>query len=249
MNNFSKRDKSILVGLYFSKFDKEGLITFGFGGFTEAFNVIGLALGVQPASLKNYRDEFDPLFPNERKGWHKRSMRDYCKKIYTDFSGLSLQNFTSLLKQTLYKDHELDVLIEELDALDENENGTFAKRLLTGQAAEQYFLSAYKDISFFNGLEIKDATKFGCGFDFKLYAPHISYAVEVKGLNDTHGNIMLTAKEHTVASRMGERYFLFVVRNFKEKPLHDLYKNPVNGNLIFNKNEQQITQTSWTTRL
>ena len=54
----------------------------GFESFTEAFNVIGYAMGSQPASIKNYRDEFDPLFPNRRQGWHKRPIRDYCRKVF-----------------------------------------------------------------------------------------------------------------------------------------------------------------------
>lgn len=243
------REKSILAGLYLSKFDGEGLKTFGFGGFTEAFNVIGLTLGVRPGSIKNYRDEFDPFFPNNRKGWHQRPIREYCKKIYDSFGGLSLENFTSLLKQTLYKEHELDLLIEEVAASDIDTDGSFAKRLLTGQAAEQYFMNSFMSIPSFYGLNIRDATKLGCGFDFQLYSPSVSLAVEVKGLNDKRGNITLTEKEHAVASRMGERYFLFVVKNFKEKPFHDLYQNPLGEGLVFNKLEQHITQTSWMTRM
>lgn len=67
-SNLTVRRKLILSGLYLSKFDSEGLKSLGFDSFTEAFNVIGYALGSQPASIKNYRDEFDPLFPNRRKG-------------------------------------------------------------------------------------------------------------------------------------------------------------------------------------
>ena len=60
------REKLILVGLYLSKYDSLGLKRLGFSSFVEAFNVIGYALGSKPASIKNYRDEFDPLFPNRR---------------------------------------------------------------------------------------------------------------------------------------------------------------------------------------
>lgn len=73
--SISLRDKLVLTGLYLSKFDEAGLKRLGFKTFTEAFNVIGYALGAKPASIKNYRDEFDPLFPNRRKGWHKRETR------------------------------------------------------------------------------------------------------------------------------------------------------------------------------
>ena len=71
------REKLILTGLYLSKYDSVGMRKLGFESFVEAFNVIGYALGEKPASIKNYRDEFDPLFPNKRKGWHKRPTRQY----------------------------------------------------------------------------------------------------------------------------------------------------------------------------
>ena len=74
---YSTRDKSILIGLYLSKFDKDGLKSLGFSGFMEAFNTLGLAVGAKPLSLRNYRDEFDPYFSNPRIGWSKRVLRDY----------------------------------------------------------------------------------------------------------------------------------------------------------------------------
>jgi len=79
------RESPIIAGLYLSKFDSLGLEELGFGSFVEAFNVIGYALGSKPASIKNYRDEFDPLFPNRRRGWHKRPIRDYCLKVFERF--------------------------------------------------------------------------------------------------------------------------------------------------------------------
>ena len=62
MKKLTLREKSILSGLYLSKFDAGGLKFLGFDNFTEAFNVIGLALGVKPASVKNYMNEFDLCF-------------------------------------------------------------------------------------------------------------------------------------------------------------------------------------------
>jgi len=62
----AKREKVILVGLYpsISKYDSLGLKRLGFESFAEAFNIIGYTLGSRPASIKNYRDEFDPMFSN-----------------------------------------------------------------------------------------------------------------------------------------------------------------------------------------
>ena len=246
MGKLTLRDKSILAGLYLSKFDVVGLESLGFENYTEAFNVVGFALGVQPRSVKNYRDEFDPLFPNDRQGWHKRETRKYCKDIYDAYQHLNLVEFTSLIKDVVYKDHDLDLLMEEV-AKDVGEGeSTFAKRLITGQAAEQYFRDSFAEVDLFQGHKLHDTTKFGCGFDFKLVTDDSSpyFGVEVKGLNDKSGSVALTNKEYAVAGLLAERYFLFVVKNFKEKPFHQIYRNPIK-NLDFSKIEQKIIQTSW----
>src|SRR6202790_5830661 len=94
----TKREKLLLVGLYLSKYDSLGLKKLGFESFAEAFNVIGYALGSKPASIKNYRDEFDPFFPNRRKGWHKRQIRAYCHKVLKENKGLDFESFTGLIK-------------------------------------------------------------------------------------------------------------------------------------------------------
>ncbi len=97
MNSLPKRDKLIVAGLFLSKFDQGGLQTLGFSGFIEAFNAFGFGLGGRPASIKNYRDEFDPIFPNPRKGWHTRPLREHCREIL-DLSGhLSLSAYIELL--------------------------------------------------------------------------------------------------------------------------------------------------------
>jgi hypothetical protein len=248
MKALSLREKSILAGLYLSKFDLEGLRRLGFDGFVEAFNVIGAALGIRPASIKNYRDEFDPLFPNRRKGWHNRPIRGYCKAIFDTFGGLDLEKFTNLLQRIIYKEHDLELLMEEVER-QQGEDRSFAKRLVTGQAAEQYFKSVYRQITFFRDLELEDTTKHGCGFDFRLRTTDSFYGVEVKGMTESSGGIVLTDKEHGVASLLKNRFFLFVVKNFKENPFHELYQDPLNGRLLFNRVEQRTIQISWTTRL
>ena len=248
MKKLTLREKSILAGLYLSKFNTDGLKFLGFDSFTEAFNVIGLALGVQPASVKNYRDEFDPLFPNKRKGWHKREIRKYCKNIYDAFHTLNLTNFSDLLKDIIYKDHDLDILMEEIAKTEGERGSSFAKRLITGQAAEQYFKDNFLNVDLFYGYKIEDMTKVGCGFDFKLVkeGKENYLGVEVKGLNDIKGNIALTNKEYTIANFLLDRYFIFLVKNFKEKPIHQIFQNPANK-LVFNKVENKITQISWST--
>lgn len=246
MQKLSLREKSILTGLFLSKFNEKGLKHLGFDNFTEAFNVIGLALEVKPASVKNYRDEFDPVFPNKRQGWHKREIRQYCKDIYDSFKDLNIKIFSNLLKEIIYENHELDVLMEEV-AKKEDRESSFAKRLITGQAAEHYFKKNYAKIDVFKNYDLEDTTKVGCGFDFKLYTNGDKefLGVEVKGLNNSSGNIALTNKEYSVAQLLRRRYFLFVVKNFREIPFHDHFQNPLNSKLKFNRVETTITQISW----
>jgi len=245
MQKLSLREKSILAGLFLSKFDERGLKYLGFDNFTEAFNVVGFALKVKPASVKNYRDEFDPVFPNKRLGWHKREIRQYCKDIHNSFKDLDIKNFSNLLKEIIYENHELDVLMEQV-AKKEDSESSFAKRLITGQAAEQYFKENYTKVDIFKNYQIEDTTKHGCGFDFKLYSENKEFlGVEVKGLNNSHGNIALTNKEYSVAQLLKKRYFLFVVKNFKEAPFHDYFENPLYGKLNFSRIETTVKQISW----
>jgi len=239
----TEKEKAILSGLFLSKFDKSGLNELGFNTYTEAFNTIGFALNVKPTSIKLYRDEFDSIFPNNRKGW-ERPIRQYCMDIYDTFKNLALNDFVNLIKKIIYSNDELAKNIEE----QQNENTSFAKRLITGKAAENYFQKEYKKIEVFSHYELENTTDLGCGFDFKLHKNNDYIAIEVKGLNGLNGNISLTSKEYLVADALKKKYFLFIVRNFKKTPYHNYYKNPLNT-LSFKKIEQKIIQTSWQTNV
>ncbi len=250
-NLLTVREKSIIAGFYLSKFDSEGLRYLGFNSFKEAFNVVGLALGVSPKSIQNYRDEFDPLFPNARLGWHKRKTRDYCKIVFEKYKNYDIDKLSSILKKSLYRNPDIDILIEQIIEVDLDLETSFAKRLITGQAAEKYFINKFPTIEHFFGYSMEETTSLGCGFDFKL-SSKVGYnflAIEVKGVNELHGTISLTQKEYAVAKILGNRYFLFVVKNFKESPVHELYNNPLKSNLAFTKSEHRIIQATWNSQI
>ncbi len=123
------RQKLILSGLYLSKYDALGLKKLGFESFIEAFNVIGYGLGSRPASIKNYRDEFDPLFSNPRMGWHKRPTREYRRAVFEEFNGLDFESFTGLIKSFFGYD---DNLLSETLPVEQPQEGasSFAQRLM-----------------------------------------------------------------------------------------------------------------------
>lgn len=240
------REKQILVGLYLSKYDSLGLKRLGFESFVEAFNVVGYAMGSKPASIKNYRDEFDPLFPNRRKGWHKRKTRNYCLRVFEEYKSLDLESFTALVESFVgYDENAWSELQRKKKPADRQSH--FAQRLITGLAAEQYFESVRAGISEFKGYAVQNTTRLGCGYDFRLEGEPVKefLAVEVKGLEKAAGTLSLTPKEHEVAAALKDRFFLFVVRNFRESPFHEIFQNPLSSRLTFRKKERVMVQVSW----
>lgn len=247
MSSFSTRDKAILIGLYLSKFDEEALTKLGFEGFNQAFNTLGYSIGIKPASIKNYRDEFDPYFPNQRKGWHKRALRDYCKRFLDEFGNWGLKNFTDLIEGFVIKDYAIEKFVAEIEKKDYAPQ--IAKRLITGEAAEEYFKMNYQTVSEFLDFNLTDTRKNACGFDFKMSFNTNYYCVEVKGLNAATGSISLTEREFSVAQNQKEKFCLFIVSNFIEKPTHQCYFNPLESRLAFKKIEKQIIQTTYNTSI
>jgi hypothetical protein len=227
-----------LAGLYIAKFDTKALTALGFTGMWQAFNVIGYSLGSSPASIKNYRDEFDRLFPDTpRKGW-QRPLKTRSENIFNEFQSLDFSTFTDLIKGFLLPNYETEKAVSEITKPDTDES--IAKRLITGKAAEEYFKSNYHSIHDFVDLDLIETTSLGCGFDFKLYNASRFYCVEVKGLSQNTGNILLTNKEYSCALEFQSLYCLFIVKNFVDKPNHQLFFNPLNGRLNFHRHENII---------
>jgi len=244
-DELSAREKAIIAGLFLSKFDKEGLTALGFKDFTEAFNVFGYCLGIKPNSLKNYRDEFDPLYPNKRTGRANRPIRDTCKKFYDDLRNYELESFSRLIQRFMEKNPGVPETGGQTRNRESDEN--LASRLVTGRAAEEYFKKRYQEEESFVNCEWEDTTEMGCGFDFKLIcASDIYRYVEVKGLSAKRGNISLTEKEYSVADKYRTKFCLFVVLNFIEEPYHKTYFDPLHGGeLSFHPQERQVTQISY----
>ena len=239
--------KAMLAGMFLSKFDREGLDCLGFKTLREAYNVIGMALGIPLRSVRNYRDEFDPALSDKRAGWKNRPMRPDRTAMLNAYGKMELREFADVLKRMIYRNPAVDKILEEIAARQEGGESSFARRLITGQAAEEYFRKNHREIPEFSGLHLEDTTGFGCGFDFRLFAEGVAYGVEVKGIKEPAGNIVLTEKEHCVADIMRDDFFLFVVKNLAEDPAHEMHRDPLNGSLRFRRTERSVTQVSWAT--
>lgn len=89
--------KEMFAGLFLAKFDRDGLVKLGFRSFNQAFKELALLIGGKPNSIKNYRDEFDPAFPNERRGWCNRQMHKTRAKMLDQYGALSLDEMYDML--------------------------------------------------------------------------------------------------------------------------------------------------------
>ena len=97
---------------------------------------------------------------------------------------------------------------------------------------------------------IADVGKSGVGgYDFRLRdgTRKDFLAIEVKGLKDKSGSLSLTPKEYDVATALAGRFYLFVVKNFREVPFHEIYQDPLAGRLQFTKKERVVVQIAWAT--
>lgn len=243
----TQREKAILCGLFLSRCDTAGLERLGFASFKEAYNILGLAIGVKPASIKNYRDELDPLFPNKRRGWHGRPLRPHCEKVYETYKSHEVDELVSLIAR--FTGCDFDSAAD--DSKCHNDSTAHAKRLLTGRAAENYFLSNFNRHPEFTGSSAKDVTQAGCGFDFALTfsGNHGFFAVEVKGLSTANGTVSLTENEYRKAAELERNYFLYVVRNFDESPEAVTIRNPAYSEFPFVRRERRIIEVTWATHI
>jgi len=250
VHNLTTREKSILIGLYLSKYDAAGLMPLGFNSFKEACNALGLAIGANPSSIKNYRDELDPYFPNPRKGWHQRPLREHCKIIYDHYKDFDAETLRKIISQITRAPLSDDAHPEDRQDSAASGANSFAKRLITGKAAENYFIKHFVNEPLFRESQPIDVTDSGCGYDFELHNKNADhFAVEVKGLCSARGAISMTSKEYRVAGELGNRFFLYVVTNFAEIPLPINIRNPIHSNLVFNKVERPVIQTSWNSKI
>lgn len=243
MIQLTERDKGIVCGLYLAKWDREGLARLSFKTFKEAYNVLGYALGIAPNSIKAYRDDMDPYFSNTRIGRRNREIRQYIQRIYDEYKGHELDEIASMIAKFTGVDFAEPPLGEN--------QSSFAKRLLTGVAAENFFLENYNRHRVFKAASVRDMTKAGCGYDFSVHpsAGGEVLAVEVKGIGQKQGGILMTEKEYDVASTLAERYFLYVVTGMDVMPCAVVYRNPLVSSLSFKRMERNVSQISWQTKV
>lgn len=239
------RDTALIIALFLSKYDEEALHHLEFVKYTEAWNTLGVLLSIKPASIKNYRDEFDAILSTKRKGWHQREPRAGISEYIDKYGHLSFNDLLRIVINRLRSDYEVSI---------KGRNSTTTRayseqRQITGKAAERYFIEHYKSYPSFLGYELLDKRDTGCGYDFELQKGESTLYVEVKGVNESKISLLLSEKEYKTANLLKERYFLYVVSNFQGKPSVRVIQNPLNSGAIFQEHKKVITQISYSASL
>jgi hypothetical protein len=217
--------EAIIVAYAMSRLDEQFLKRFDFGSWREAFSATGTRLGVRPASMKNLRDEFDPIHPNARMGWHKRPLRPNRQRVLGEFCDASNEAVIEVVSRLLKGDKEVEELITKPMAAAKDRVVNVAERLRTGRLAENYFMQNCQTICGIPPELLLDCRDQACGFDFGVEGQR-ALAIEVKGLKAMRGAILFTDNEWDQANRRQDNYWLVIVGGIERQPRGMLVKHP-----------------------
>jgi hypothetical protein len=242
---------ALIVAYYLSKYDKEACRNLGFSTSSDAHKEIGRVLGVNPNSIKNMRDEFDPLHDNPRVGWYQRPLRPSRAKVVESFQDLGEEALRDVVLEIL-KNPEFKASEDFSDIvqpISKRENSKKRKSLFilrgpTGRKAEEFFIRFHQSEKHPVSGVLQDLRDYGCGYDFEIRTENEKYQIEVKGLDKDTGGIVFTSKEWDTAKAKGDTYFLAIVRNVSSTPEIQFIRNP-GTQLTAKRNIFTTVQVRW----
>jgi hypothetical protein len=220
---------ALIVGFYLSKYDTVALERLGYATFKEAYADIGAKFSVKPGSVKNKRDDFDPLFSNSRAGWYQRELGPSRLKtlhLLNELSCDALTGFvTDLIRDAGYRQSpEVKDVLEVLKR-EHHGNRQFVPRGATGRMAEELFLQWFQEGKTPFAGTIVDRRDDGCGYDFLIRDGAVERYVEVKGVGEDEGGVLFTDKEWQMAQE-NANYSLVLFVNLHETPVLRVFRNP-----------------------
>lgn len=244
----SNHKLGLYVAYYLSRFSKTGYENLGFGNMYTTHQKIGELLSVPANTVRNWRDEFDPLF-GHRVGWYQRPMTQSRIRVVEALKDLDEISVRAIVLDVLNlntqtKEYEIEQLVQIVsDKEPDFETRQFILRGLTGKSAEEYFISQFNENNTpFIG-KLIDCRDLGCGYDFKIEGSKVNY-IEVKELAAEKGGILFTNKEWQKANDAGDDYFVCLVKNVDKNPEIKYIKNPAEK---FNpeKSVHTVIQVNW----
>ncbi len=216
---------ALIVGYAMSRLDTAYLKARGYKSWKAAFADAGKLLDVAPASIKNLRDEFDPVHGNDRRGWVDRPMRPNRQRVMGELCDVSDAALLEMIRRILA--HDPDAVQEVVSPLSKpaERMHNVAERLRTGRLAEEFFLANAEAIVDFSPSLLLDHRALARGYDFGV-REHDGIAIEVKGLKQRRGGITFTDREWSEAKARRTDFWLVVVGNLETNPLAKLIPDP-----------------------
>ena len=207
----------------------------------------GARLGVKPSSLKNLRDEFDPIHENARRGWLNRPMRNDRAEVVASFSTRSDEELLEVVRGILSRDSIVENEVIRPLAGTQQRIMNVAQRLRTGRLAEVFFVRNSAEICEITSSDLLDERELARGYDFAVRSRR-SLRIEVKGLATSRGEIVFTDLEWRVAREYRGDYWLVVVGRVPDNPTAKLFRNP-RASLLVSQVVEQIERLSWRSRV
>jgi hypothetical protein len=237
------------VSYYLSRFDEEAYHNLGYGNQVETHNKIEVKLSVNPYTVKNWRDEFDPLF-GHWVGWYQRHMSPSRARVVQALEIVDEPQILEIVQDIIFgmiqnEEDELEQLLS-IVTTDDNKTGPskFLLRAPTGRQAEEYYLKYFADNKKPIYGSLIDCRDLGVGYDFRIENKNKNSFVEVKGLSEFSGGILFTSKVWTVSQNGGAKYFLCVISNLVDKHEIILIQDP-GQKLTPKRNIFTSIQISW----
>ena len=216
---------ALIVGYAMSRLDKSYLEARGIKNWKAAFTDAGKLLDVAPASIKNLRDEFDPVHGNARRGWVDRPMRPNRQRVMGELCDVSDAALLEMIDRILARDPEaVQEVVMPLSKPAERMHNV-AERLRTGRLAEEFFLTHCQAITSIAPTLILDHRAMARGYDFGV-RERDRIAIEVKGMKQIRGGILFTDREWTEAKARRADFWLVVVGNIESNPIARLIPDP-----------------------
>jgi hypothetical protein len=224
---------ALYVGYFLARFNKEAYKAIGFGSQHETHVKIGEILAIKSNTIRNMRDEFDPLF-EFRAGFHQRPLSPSRVVVAELMENYSFVQSFKLIDDILssggesVNSHEVIEVISDHNEIGSSttKTGNYSTRGITGRKAEKLFEENYLQIiPSFDG-ELINTSLNGTGYDFKNSLE--TKFVEVKGAANEQLGILLTDKEWEVAKKHGNNYYLVLIYSLLTTPTYLVLNNPAN---------------------
>jgi hypothetical protein len=216
---------ALIVGYCMSRLDRAYLDARHLKSWKEAFAEAGKLLKVAPGSLKNLRDEFDPVHGNARRGWRDRPMRPNRQRVMGELCEVSDAALLEMIDAILRHDADaVQGVVAPLSKPAERIHNV-AERLRTGRLAETFFRDNCQAIAGVLASSLLDHRELFRGYDFGL-RDRATIAIEVKGIKQLRGGIAFTDREWTEATARREDYWLVVVGKVESSPVARLITDP-----------------------